>query len=355
MNDKIKKLLETAVYAPSGDNSLPWKFELRENSLKIINLPERDNPSFNYLQRGSYIAHGALIENIAKLAPVFGLEPNINILPSTENPDITAEINFRQIEPIKNDFGLTEIIKNRATNRKKFYNKEIDSKILNEILESAEPLTSGAGIIFTDDKNKIKKLSRAVSTAEWAMLNNQKLHDNFFSMVRWDTKSEEQNQFGMLIDTLELSKPQLKIFKIFSDWNKSWLFRKLYLPNLVAKENAKTYSSAPVFIAITMSRKDPENFIETGRIFQKIWLKVTELKMALQPMAGVLYLAEGIRGGSLNQVEPNIKTKILEAEDLITKTIDIPKDKSITMLFRIGSADEPSAKSRKFAPLIYEI
>lgn len=63
--EDIKKILEAAVQAPSGDNSQPWRFEIRDRDgeIRIFNIPERDKSLYNYGQMASCVAHGALIEN----------------------------------------------------------------------------------------------------------------------------------------------------------------------------------------------------------------------------------------------------------------------------------------------------
>ena len=71
MEETIKKIINYAVWAPSGDNSQPWKFSLKGNQVSIFNLPEKDNPFLNFEQKGSYIAHGSLLENMNIIASNF--------------------------------------------------------------------------------------------------------------------------------------------------------------------------------------------------------------------------------------------------------------------------------------------
>ena len=63
IND-IKKILEAAVHAPSGENCQPWRFEIRGDEIGVFNLPKKDQSLYNEGQMASYVAHGALIENI---------------------------------------------------------------------------------------------------------------------------------------------------------------------------------------------------------------------------------------------------------------------------------------------------
>ena len=42
MIEDIKKIIEAAVQAPSGENCQPWRFEILNNNIKLFNVPERD-------------------------------------------------------------------------------------------------------------------------------------------------------------------------------------------------------------------------------------------------------------------------------------------------------------------------
>jgi len=79
--DDIKKILEAAVHAPSGENCQPWRFEISDDEIRVFNLPERDQSLYNHGQMASYVAHGALIGNIFVASPTFGYRARINLFP----------------------------------------------------------------------------------------------------------------------------------------------------------------------------------------------------------------------------------------------------------------------------------
>ena len=48
IREDIKKILEYAIWAPSGDNSQPWRFEAENDQIRVFNVPERDTSLYNY-------------------------------------------------------------------------------------------------------------------------------------------------------------------------------------------------------------------------------------------------------------------------------------------------------------------
>src|SRR4051812_5499587 len=83
--DTLKEILALSVFAPSGDNAQPWRFEASGSTLSVFNMPEKDATPYNFHERGSYVAHGALTENIVISARHRGVETAVEYFPGQSN------------------------------------------------------------------------------------------------------------------------------------------------------------------------------------------------------------------------------------------------------------------------------
>lgn len=351
MLSKIKEILETAVYAPSGDNSQPWSFELQDNVLKVLNLPDRDNPIFNFEQRGSLIAHGALLENISLLSSAYGLKASITIIESKERADMVATVEFTEVPITPNP--LAEYIRQRQTNRKAFSCSAISPEIWHEIDENVESY-SDFSLVKIEDRNEIVRLSTLVSWAERTMLQFKPLHQYFFSAIQWSAKQVAREKMGLFIKTLELEGPKKLIFKLYSHWKIARFFNLLKLPRLIAQENAAIYSQAGAFVAITCSSglTSRATYITCGRIMQRLWLILTKHHISVQPTGGVLYLAQRIATANDLDLKESIRNEVLHSSEEIHRIIK-QKNGTILMLMRIGETlERPSASSPRLEPKI---
>lgn len=346
MDDIINKILSDAVNAPSGDNSQPWEFKVRGNVIQIINLPNKDNPIFNFEQRGSYIAHGAIAENIIRLAPVYGYEAQISFFTEPQNKNLIISIKLEKGASTNADQGIIKIIRSRCTNRKKYNNLPLPEQKKTQILQAA----AGQLVLAEDEPAKIA-LGQSASCAERVMLEYKPLHDAFFSMIRWSKKQEQELHGGLYIDTLELLPPQKLIFKWFSNWTASAFLRSIGFAKVIAKENSKIYAQAAAIGAIVMPNATAENFVKTGMLLQKVWLKATELDLYMQPIAGVLYLEQRLKQQGMSGLTKNLTDLIVSSVNTIYENFSNP-DGIITMMFRIGEGDEPAYRSVKFPPVI---
>jgi nitroreductase len=347
MKKITEQILENAIFAPSGDNSQPWEFICQDLKIQIKNLPQKDNKIFNFEQRGSYIAHGALLENITQLAKLHGHEAKITFFPDSSNKNITAEVKLIP-SSLKPESEILRLIRERNTNRKKYQSIPLTPEQKQKILVA---VGSQKKLLFCEDEASKHLLAQSVSITERIMLEYKPLHEAFFSMIRWSEKEEQQKHGGLNIKTLELLPPQKLIFKWFSHWNASAILRRVGLPKFIALENSKIYSSCSAICALVMESEAPKDFLQTGMELQRIWLTATKLGLSMQPIAGVLYLYQRLVTSGLPNLPENQKKLIITAVENIQHTFNNPTG-VITMMFRIGQSNPPSARSIKFPPKI---
>ncbi len=353
MKIEIQNILNLAREAPSGENCQPWYFRVDKNfAINVMNDPEKDQSLYNFEQRGSFVAHGALIENIRLVANQYGFQARIQMFPDPGNRNHVAKINLEkhgegQAEP------LAEYITKRSTNRKPYEKTPLTDNELTELTAAASVIGSGK-IYFTQDRTKIKALAQATSVNEQVMFSNQSLHQFFFSHLNWNKAEEEQTRSGFYIKTLEMPPPAMAILKIAKNWNHIKLLNKLGFAKLVALGNAKTYAAASAFMTIVIPDQKSESFVSAGRILEQLWLTATKLGLSLQPLTGVLFFAQRIEAGQNSGFSDAHRNLILSAYETIRQALNAT-DGIIAMLVRIGRAVPPSATSMKQQPhIIFE-
>lgn len=345
--ETVSHILAEAVQTPSGDNSQPWRFvwSEKDQALFLYNLPDNDNPIFNYEQRGSLIAHGALLENIRLLAGKYQLQATIQTLPDTANTNFIARITFAPgsfVDPLVN------AIEKRHTNRKPYSNRALTETELEALLKNG-----GEGIVLTAEQSESGKtqLAHAVSVAEQIMLQFKPLHDYFFQMIRWTSAQERKRGSGLYVKTMELLPPQLLIFKLYSFWPVAKILNALGLSKFIGSENAKIYKQASAFILFSAQDNTPESYLRLGSMLQRVWLTATQLGLSVQPVAGVLYLNQRLAANHLPELSPAQQTLIANAAQSIASIFSVPAEQA-RMLIRVGEAGPPTAFARKKIPTI---
>ncbi len=339
----IYKILEAGGKAPSGSNSQPWRFKINGNQIEILALPEKDHPILNFRHRGTWVAHGALIENIIIAANALGYHTEVFYPPLLPESKTTAKITLSETVVINKD--LYEAIFHRATNRKPYLLEALNKEQKIELLKQAQNVNSGEFILI-EDVQKIRELAKASSANEILMLEEQSLHKLFFEEIVWTEEEERRKQHGLYLKTMELKPPADKILKLLSNWRLMSLLAKLGFAKKIAKTNEESYAACPAIGAIIIENND-DQFLSAGRIMERVWLTATKLGLSCHLMTGVIFFWQQL------SIDPNFISKthanlIEESYQQIAKTAGVEKtNKIVALLMRIGQADKPSGHSSK--------
>ncbi|MEK7542678.1 MAG: nitroreductase [Patescibacteria group bacterium] len=349
MNTIIKKILEIAVQAPSGENAQPWKFSITNNQIYVFNIPERDQSLYNFQQRASFVAHGTLIENISIAASYLGYQIQIRLFPEIRDTNLVAVISLIKSQ---GEDPLFPYIPTRSTNRKPYKTQPLTHDQKNEILKTADELGKGK-IMLTEDRKKIVALAHVGSMNERVVFENPYLHAFLFTHINWTEQEEKVKRLGFYIKTLELPFLAQIGFRLFRYWSLVSILNHLGLSKAIWKQNAKVYSSCAAIGVIVTPQNTPEDFVYAGRIMQRSWLKATKMGLSIQPMTGVLFFMQRISEGKTQEFSSEQIQLIRNSYNTIKEAFGITNG-TIAMMFRIGYSDKPTAHSLKLSPIIIE-
>ena len=349
MNASIRALLKEAVRAPSGDNMQPWRFALDGQKLSIRNIPGQDSSLYNWKEYGSYIAHGALLENILSLVPSFGLSADYVLFPSNDEPNLVAEVQFSFAPQQEEDARLRTAIKERHTNRKLFETAELPARLENS-LRSALNAEEARGFALTIIKESTKRaaLGAAVAQNELVLFSNNALHNFFFSHIHWEKGAQEglDPALGLRENSLEIPREAKSLFRKMSSFSVAKLLHYLGLTRLIARDNGKIYASGEAIgvISSTNEALTPADYVRFGRLLERLWLTATLGSYRFQPLMGICFLARRLRegGGGFSPFEQKI---IARAHETLAQETGLPRT-NIVGIFRVGRAPASVATPR---------
>ncbi len=348
MEEIIRKILGEAIYAPSGENCQPWKFAADGSSIHIFNVPEADQSLYNFEQKGSYVAHGALIENIAIVALKYGYKTNVKLFPIKKEPNLVATLTLDRTNP--RESPLYSYVAKRCTNRKDYAHRKLSGDQKKQLIEIAREAGLGE-LKIIDDEESLNILGKALAVNEQIIFENKKLHNFFYEHILW--KEEDQGKAGgFYVKTLEFLPHQLKGVKLFKNWIILKILNKIgKVSRMIAKENAEKYANSGALAVVVARGNTREDFANAGRTVERVWLKATELGLNVHPCTGTIYLMERIKGGDVNAFSPKHLETIKNAYSDIERNFGV-EGETIPMLFRIGFADDPTARSLRMKPNI---
>lgn len=348
MKEDIEKIIHFANCAPSGHNAQPWRFVVSGDTVRIENTPKADTTIFNFRQMGSFIGHGAVLENIIIAAAEFGYEavPIISSCADEGQSAVSVRLEKREVQKDP----LFSFIEKRLTNRTPYDGSPLFETERQELLNAGEKVGRGK-ILFVEKKEDKKKLAKAFSVNDRMLFENYAMHEAVFPHINWTQQEEEEKRRGLYIKTLELPPPIQKAFHFFKHWPTARFFGRLGMGKMAALQNASMYANSSAIGALIFEEDTLENYIYTGRLFQRVWLTITKLGLDLQPLAGTLYVAKKILAGESEEFSKKEALMFTEAYEDIHRVFGVEKNK-IFITFRVGRGSTPTAHSLRAEPII---
>lgn len=343
MSSAIKQILQAAVRAPSGDNTQPWRFVIHGPVIELYNIPERDTSLFNFKNRGSLMAHGAVIENIIIAASVFGYKATTNLLPSSKDENHVASIHLEQVAP--QDSFLYQAISQRATNRRAYFKVPLTIEERAVLLSIPEVVGYGE-IRLVEDARKKHLLAEAVSLNERLVFENPLLHRFFFDHMRWSEKEAQEQGDGFYIKTLELPAPLRMFFRLLRHWGIVRFLNRVGFAKSIPRQLCIIYESSPALGVILLGAKEPRDFVLGGRAMERLWLEATRLGLNLQPLTGLVFLIHRVEEHAIDNLTRE-QVELIKASNEKIKEVIGTTQRDLGFIFRVGRGEPSSARTSR--------
>lgn len=349
METNITTIIFESVNAPSGDNCQPWSFKIEGDSVSIYKKDQGNNNYLDFKSRGTLIAHGALIENIVIVANRYKYNTSISLFPDKNDTNLVSKISFNKDEAIVSDDVLYNVIQKRSTNRKVYKKQPLSDDHKKSIIESSN--NSKVLTHFIETEEQKRALFTATTQMEKIALQNESLHSLFFGSIVWTKREEQSKKQGLFLKTMELPPPVEIFFKLLRYWPVAKALSFINFSEKVSQGNADSYQSSSGALIFSIKDLQPESFIETGRVMERVWLQATSCGVAVQPLAGVLYVYQRLaEEKNIDGVLTNDEAFLIEHSYARMSSLIGFSEGIITMILRVGYAEAPSAHSSKKSP-----
>lgn len=340
-NETIKKILDLAVLAPSGDNVQPWRFEMKEGKLSTFIVPEQDiSPA------SAYLSHGAMLENLIIATPGFGWLAKCNFFTQGGKENLVAEVSFEKISSYQDP--LFSSIPSRASNRKPYQEIRMSEREIENFVNSEKEIGSGK-IFFVHEKKQRERAAKILNRNLELLFEIRKLHSFFYSHINWGEQENTKKFNGFPVETLEIPKEGLALFRLMGSWNVASFFRIIRLPSLLASSNTKVFSKAGAFGIIVFPSDDTDSILTAGRFLERTWLKATQMGFQFHVFGIPSLLLEVKKTPSIFSKKQVSKIETMDSELLELFGV---QNGYVLAAFRIGRGDEPSGRTKRLPPEI---
>jgi hypothetical protein len=341
--DEIRFVVFYGSLAPSGGNVQPWRFEWRKEQLDAIHLPGRSRTLLDFNNCASYVAFGAVAENIDLAARELGLRANIEAFPNTTLTDVIFRARFHRDAAIATNTPLFEQIRLRVTNRKLGQRQPLTQA--EETALQGVARCSGAELSFLTESSALEQVGEMIARCDRFIFLNQQTHREMIGEIRWNPEQVLSTRDGIDIASLHLSAADAAVMQLLTDWAPLSYLRQIKCGQGLERNSRKMIAAASSVGLLSFRGTDSLSYFNGGRAIQRVWLTATKLGLAFHPMTALPYLLARLTRGDGGGLTAENQQQLTELGKIFRRLLPMPEDHAEIMLFRLAKAEPPTVRS----------
>lgn len=290
----LENILDLARWAPSGDNTQPWRFEIADARRVVVHgFDTRDHCVYDLDGHPSQISLGALLESMTIAASAHGLGTQVRRRAGTPDTQPTFDVAFEPDARLGGD-PLGGYLRERSVQRRPLSTRALSGE---EKAALALALPGAYTIVW------LEGFAKRLATAR-LMFNNAKLrltmpeaHQVHRAVIEWNARYSTDR---IPDQALGVDPVTAKLMRwIMQSWRRVEFFNT-FLAGTVAPriqmDLLPGLACAAHFVLVAgQAPRGIDDYVAAGRAMQRFWLTATRLGLQLQPELTPLIFARYVR------------------------------------------------------------
>lgn len=340
----VEAILDLARWAPSGDNTQPWRFEIIDGAHVVVHgFDTRDHCVYDLDGRPSQMSIGALIETAAIAASAYGLRMRSIRRADMPETSPTFDLHFDADVKVQPD-PLIEMIEKRSVQRRPFSMKPL-SQEHKAVLEAC----IGADHSVRWIEGRAARLNAAAMLFRSARLRlvmpeAYRVHRDVIEWgVRYSVDKVPDQALGVSHAMLAMMRIAMHSWRRVQFFNRflagTWMPRIQmdFLPGLACGAHFVLLAAEPPL--------GVDHNVRAGRAMQRFWLTATRLGLMLQPELTPLIFARYAKEGRIFSSTPGSVGAACRVNDGLARVMGADVPVNGVFIGRVGYAPFPTARS----------
>lgn len=342
--DVLVKILDLARWAPSGDNTQPWRFEIvADDHIAVHGFDTRAHVLYDFDGHPSQMAHGALIETMRIAASGFERLTEWLVRPGSPDDAPIYDVKFTISSGLSPD-PLLPYVEKRVVQRRPMRMTQLTPEQRDALSRAPGPNFSVQFFESSSERLKVARLLWDNAYIRLACPEAFKVHQEIIEWgVRYSNDRLPEGAIGVDLVTAKLMK------WVMHSWGRVEFFNR-YLMGTIAPRIQLDFIPAIACAAHLLLRpeKQPKylvDFVEAGIAMQRLWLTATAVGLHLQPeMTPVIFrwYARAARGISAKK---GINQKVGLLASNFEALVKASNNHDFSFFCRVGQSSSPKSRS----------
>lgn len=284
----LTRILDAARWAPSPDNSQPWRFEPQGEHRLLIHLDREAGNPYQYRQsEPNLLAAGMLVEALALAASQYGWGLDWKWVPN-DGQSPTIEVRFDPAAGVSPD-PLARYLKTRSVDRGLYRRRPLSADDRQALHTT---LAGDFDLDWVEDPAKRMALGQVNAAATSVRLRSRACYEVHRKVIDWKNRYSRTGLPAAAVGVDPLA--QRIMGWAMRNWARMRTCVTLGAGHYAAAEMdllPATFSSAFLIVRPRQPLQGPADRVRAGRRLMRFWLEADRRGLALQPALAPIWLA----------------------------------------------------------------
>ena len=340
----VRALLDLARWAPSGDNTQPWRFEVLDaQRLRVHGHDTRDHCVYDLDGHPSQLAHGALLETLTIAASTQGYRARIAREATSAETHPVYGVNLEPAPGLAPD-PLARWIERRVVQRRPMSTRPLTPEQKQALAAALPEAYELRWFEAWPERWRVAKLCFDNAKIRLTLPEAYAVHR---SIIDWGARYSEDRipDQALGADAVNLrfmhwalaSWPRIHFLN-------TWLLGHL-MPRIQLDLLPGLRCAAHVALLAPKTLSSPEDYVEAGRVMQRFWLTAASQGLFLQPEMTPLIFSRYHREGRPFTADRAALQLAGQLNRRLAEIMGAERVDRVFFLARLGSGPAPKARS----------
>lgn len=341
--EPLHRILDLARWAPSGDNTQPWRFEILGDAHVLVHgLDTRDHVVYDLDGHASQLAVGALLETLAIAATSEGRRARIRRRPDTPDDYLLIDVEFEPVARLPDP--LLPFIEKRVVQRRPMSTRPL-TPAQRQALEDALP--EGYRVLWFASLGERWQVARLLFDNAKIRLTIPEAFEVHRAVIEWGARYSADRIPDQAVGVDPLTARLMRW--AMADWERIALLNRWFLGDLPPRIQLDLLPGLACAAHFTLlaptALRTVDDYLDAGRAMQRFWLTAAGLGLYVQPEMTPVIFSRYHRDRRRFTGTAGMDVKV---DDLNRRLTGVLAGECVDRLFfmgRIGDGPPPKARS----------
>ena len=342
--DTLSHILDLARWAPSGDNTQPWRFEIVDDHLiRVHGSDTRDHILYDYDGHPSHIAHGALLETMRIAASGFGLTTCWTISSDAEDRNPVYEVTLAQGPALIRD-PLFDCIETRTVQRRPMQTTPLTGTQRQALIDAAG---EGFSVQLFESWGERMKVAGLLWDSAKIRLTCPEAYPVHKDIIEWRARYSKdripEQAVGVDPATARLME------WVMQSWERVAFFNRYLLGTVAPRIQLDLLPALCCAAHLLVRPQRPPahlaDWVQLGITVQRIWLTATHFGLHLQPQMTPVIFRWYARAGCRFSIAPTLFEQALKLSGDFESLVNSTPTDDFGFFARVGVSQVPQSRS----------